>query len=1785
METLEQRLPLASFVVMTSGDSNVNTGPFPGAGTAVDPFQAPTLREAILAANKTPGVADTITFAAALSGVPITLTLQNAGGVNEDVGLTGDLDVTDSLTIVGLGPSNTIIQAGVDAASGIDKVFSINPGFNQQVSFSLTGVTVQFGRNVQSAAPANLGAGLDFQGTGAGSLSISNCVFTQNNNINGTGGAISITEFPNAQGNISITDTAITNNSSAATGGGINFIEAAGAQSTPLMIKNDVITGNHSAGTGGGINVAGQQAQITITNSTVSNNATSGAGSVDGSGGGLSVNLAQLGSLTIGTSTILGNQAAGFGGGVSVSGRQTVTIANSAIVGNSSLINGANSSQGGGLFSQNNAGSTTTLTNVFIANNHADGGNAALGGGVVNASAGVLQIVNSTISANSSAGDGGGVVANGGQVTLTNVTLSENIADSDNSGTGIGGGIKTGAGLSINLANTIVDGNFHGTGAASTVDEISGTANANSSLVGNTTGAVIPVMATNVLNVSARLDVLSGNGGPSIGPSGFQSVLKTYALLAGSPALDAGDNSVVVALGLTTDERGTGFSRILDAADADTIQVVDMGAFEAHPSIEAIPNKTMNENGTLIFDFNVGDANPTTTPAISSVGVVSSSNTTLLPVLPANITISGNGSTRTLTIHPAQDQFGTTTITLAVKAGTQTMSDAFTLTVNAVAHTPSVTNAVTYANTQSSSGLVITPNAADAGVVKFFQITGITSGTLFQNDGVTPINDGDFITVPDGGAGLKFTPNANFVGTGHFTAQASTSNNSAGLGGGTVTADIAVIQPTVTVAATTPVVGEDSGTNLVFTFTRTDDPSQTLTVNFSVGGTATFNSDYIIGAGSADTNITGPTGTVTFAPGHSTAIVNLTPQSDNLVEGDETIQFTITTQPSYTTTTPPSSGTGTIQDADAATVSFQSASSTAGEDSGAHDVIAMLTTAAGNTLASAATFNVTATNGTAGNADYDSGAFPKTITFAAGSANAAQQTVNITPTPDNLVEGDETVTLALAVSSGIATVGAQSTHVVTIQDADTATVAFQSASSTTGEDAGAHGVVAVLTTAPGNTLASSTTFSVTVANGLTSNTDFDSGAFPKTISFAAGSGNGAQRTVNITPTPDNLVEGDEDLTLTLTATSGPAAVGAQSTHQVTIQDADNATIVIVAGQTVNEDGGSQPINVRITMAANLRLERPLSVDVSAEPAAGTEVTDATFGVIGNVTFQPTDSPGTTHSVSLTPTPDTFVEGNEDVVVTPIGNTLNGHVSYTASNVTILDADTATVAFVSATQSIDEESAVPLTITVQLLIAGNTLENDAQFNITIASLGTATAADFDAASFPKLITFPAGSGDGTTQTVTLDPTSDNLSEGDESLTLGLAKVSGASTVAVTSAGNKTEAVTIVDDDIDLKITNVDSVDPVVPGSGPGNLTYTLTAFNVGLTKATGITVSEDLAFPPGVTIVSITPSGTTTYDPPNAAHGKWLISSLAAGSSEKLTIVLTVTAGTAPGVDVISSAAAIAVTNGNRINQGDDAATQKTSVAANSLDFGDAPNSYGTLLANNGARHHISPLFLGASVDAEVNGQPNATATGDDSAGIDDENGVTMPSFLVPGLDASITVIASAAGKLDAWVDFKRNGVFDAVDRVFASFAVAAGSNTLKFTVPSTAVTGTTFARFRLSSAGGLGPVGEAADGEVEDYAVKVMATAPDSAVLIDDPAAPGKKVLVLTGTSKNDNFVLQLKSGALLCKHGCKINTYSLAQIGSIVLLGNGGNDTVSLPISLAIPMQLIGQWKVNKTK
>ncbi|HFQ94828.1 MAG TPA: hypothetical protein ENK32_12500, partial [Anaerolineae bacterium] len=161
-----------------------------------------------------------------------------------------------------------------------------------------------------------------------------------------------------------------------------------------------------------------------------------------------------------------------------------------------------------------------------------------------------------------------------------------------------------------------------------------------------------------------------------------------------------------------------------------------------------------------------------------------------------------------------------------------------------------------------------------------------------------------------------------------------------------------------------------------------------------------------------------------------------------------------------------------------------------------------------------------------------------------------------------------------------------------------------------------------------------------------------------------------------------------------------------------------------------------------------------------------------------------------------------------------------------------------------------------------------------------------------------------------------------------------------------------------------------------------------------------------------------------------------------------------------------------------------------------VDWGDLPSaSYETVLADNGARHLIDgQAFLGAGVDAELDGQPTNTALGDDNDGNDDEDGVIFLDPLIPGRDARIQVTAGSAGYLNAWVDFNADGTMSPGDQIAADMQLTVpGVYTITVTVPADAAgAATIYSRFRFTSyapAGSVGFTGLANDGEVEDYAL------------------------------------------------------------------------------------------------
>jgi hypothetical protein len=211
--------------------------------------------------------------------------------------------------------------------------------------------------------------------------------------------------------------------------------------------------------------------------------------------------------------TITNGNAGDDGGGIFIYPTGTLTLNNATVSHNHAEHSGAGISNNG----------TLTLNNATVSSNDAyslSGEYGGPGGGIFNFDSGTVTLNNSTVSGNSSwEGEGGGI-ASYGTLRLNNSTVSGNSTFFNNGGGGIAGGTVT-------ARNTIIAGN-----TAPTAPDLSGRLGSlGHNLIGNTSGGS-GFAPTDLLDIDPVLGPLQDNGGPT----------RTMALLAGSPALNAGDS-------------------------------------------------------------------------------------------------------------------------------------------------------------------------------------------------------------------------------------------------------------------------------------------------------------------------------------------------------------------------------------------------------------------------------------------------------------------------------------------------------------------------------------------------------------------------------------------------------------------------------------------------------------------------------------------------------------------------------------------------------------------------------------------------------------------------------------------------------------------------------------------------------------------------------------------------------------------------------------------------------------------------------------------------------------------------------------------------------------------------------------------------------------------------------------------------------------------------------------------------------------------------------------------
>jgi CSLREA domain-containing protein len=361
----------------------------------------------------------------------------------------------------------------------------------------------------------------------------------------------------------------LTHGASAADGGGIYNDQGT------LTLDNVNVTHSTAAGKGGGI--YNDHGLLTLSGGISDNSAGGNGGGIDNTGGTLIISAAQLNN----------NVASGSGGAISNDAALTLD----RVWLHDNMVNGNNN--GGGIYNRGMA----TISNSYIHKGYAllNGGNIYSGD---NSNLSSLSISNTTISQGTSGANGGGLF-NDGALQLTNVTVADNSAAS---GSGIYNNETT---QPVGLTNTTIVSNTNspsspgaGISNGGAAPTLKNTLIAYNGALGNCSGSIssaghnltsdatcTPTGPSDLTNTNPLLSPLQDNGGVMFAYGG---AAPSYALLPGSPAINAGTNAGCPAV----DQRGMARPHGANC---------DIGAYEANDAPQASADSySTNEDTPLI---------------------------------------------------------------------------------------------------------------------------------------------------------------------------------------------------------------------------------------------------------------------------------------------------------------------------------------------------------------------------------------------------------------------------------------------------------------------------------------------------------------------------------------------------------------------------------------------------------------------------------------------------------------------------------------------------------------------------------------------------------------------------------------------------------------------------------------------------------------------------------------------------------------------------------------------------------------------------------------------------------------------------------------------------------------------------------------------------------------------------------------------------------------------------------------------------------------------------------
>ena len=824
-----------------------------------------------------------------------------------------------------------------------------------------------------------------------------------------------------------------------------------------------------------------------------------------------------------------------------------------------------------------------------------------------------------------------------------------------------------------------------------------------------------------------------------------------------------------------------------------------------------------NETFTVSLAASGAPTGTTVTATDTGTGTVNNNDSAAVTVNDANAD-EGNGMTFTVTLSAAVQ--GGLTVTPGYTNGTTASTD-YTANTTALSFTgtkdetktftvQTKEDAVLEANETFTVGLTVSnaPNGVTA--------TDTGTGTINNDDGATvtvnhaSASEGDDMTftVTLGSAvqgGLTVTPSftdvtavegtdydentaaLSFTGTKDETKTftVSTTEDAVLEGNETFTVGLSVSGTSLSITATdtgTGTINDDDSTAVTVndaSASEGDDITFTVTLSKAVQGGLTVTPSFTDVSATEGTDYDENTTALTFTGTEGeTETFTVSTTEDAILEANETftVGLAVSNQPAGTTVTATDTGTGTINNDDSATVTISTESEAEGDD------ITFTVT-----LDNAVAGGFTATpdyggGGSAGSEDYTANTAALSFSGTAGE----KKTFTVPTTEDTVVEGDEFFKVGPKISGlseGVPDV-TEASGVGTIEDDDTSDITLSVDPSSVAEGGGAK-TVTVTAATDGDTFPEDLTVTVSVGDSdddATEGTDYTT-VDDVTITITAGQIRGSG-TFTLTPTDDKIVEGDETIKVSGTATDLTV-----TPTSVTLTDDDSTDIALsVDPSSVWEDVETAP-TVTVTASTDgdtFKTDRTVTVTVGA---SGDTATHGTDGCKNGDTDDYTTVDGFTITIAagdtsdagtftITPCDDNLIEGNETITVHGTSTGLK----VTPIEVTLADDDNVArqtqeddIVLTAAPSSVsegDEQETVTVTATVAQDLA---FPDDRTVTVSVGKSGDSATSGTDYKAVSAFdITITAGDGSGT-GTFKLEPVDDSVVEGAE--VIGISGKSG------------------------------------------------------------------------------------------------------------------------------------------------------------------------------------------------------------------------------------------------------------------------------------------------------------------------------------------------------------------------------------------------------------------------